>query len=182
MKVADFMTHRVITVAADATVATAARLMLDNRVSGLPVIDGAGRVVGMVTEHDLLRGRRNHGQRPGPHWMQLMIDQAELPEQIERFRARKVEEVMTPEPITVAPATAIEEACRLIEVNRIKRLPVLKDGRLIGIIARDDLLRAVGESVRTRPAAPPRDVSVDERMRALERQIWHERARRSKPF
>ena len=182
MKVADYMTRRVITVATDATVATAAHLMLDNRVSGLPVIDGTGRVVGMVTEHDLLRGRRNDGRPPGPHWMQLMIDGAELPEELERFQARKVEQVMTPDPIAVAPSTSIEEACRLIEENRIKRVPVLKDGQLIGIIARDDLVRAIGQSVKIRPPSPPRDVSVDERMRALERQIWHERARRSKPF
>jgi predicted transcriptional regulator len=99
-----------------------------------------------------------------------------------RFHDRKVNEVMTPNPATVAPASSLSEACRLIEDLGVKRLPVVKDGKLVGIIARADLVRALAQAVRRDAVATTRDVSMDERLRALERQIWRDRARGSKPL
>jgi CBS domain-containing protein len=180
MIVGNFMTHQVVTVAPDASIVEAAKLMLAHKVSGLPVVDAVGHVVGIVSEHDLLR-EMDDG-RHGPHWIQLMIEDAELPGKLARLHDRKVNEVMTPNPATVAPASSLSEACRLIEDLGVKRLPVVKDGKLVGIIARADLVRALAQAVRRDAVATTRDVSMDERLRAQERQIWRDRARGSKPL
>jgi len=182
MIVENFMTRRVATVTPDAPILEAARLMLVHRVSGLPVIDATGRVVGIVSEHDLLRHRDGGDEKQPAHWLQLMIEHPEKVGELAQFQNRKVSEVMTKNPITVAPATSLGEACRLIEDGGIKRLPVVQDGKLVGVIARADLVRALARAVERRPAAATADTSVEERLRSLERQIWSDRARVVRPF
>ncbi len=176
------MTRRVVTVAPDSPVLSAAKLMLEHKISGLPVVDAAGHVVGIVSEHDLLRRRDGDDGRQRPHWLQLMTEDAGLAGELAQFHDRKVSEVMTPHPVTVAAAASLEEACRLIEDRGIKRLPVVHDGKLVGIIARADLVRALARTIETAAPARTPDVSVDEQLRELERQIWHTRARGRKPF
>jgi CBS domain-containing protein len=178
VRIADFMTRQVITVAPDAPIVEAAKRMLDNKVSGLPVVDAAGQVVGIVSEHDLLRETGKHG----PHWLEMMIEGAALADETARFHDRKVSEVMTPHLITIAATSSLQEACRLIEDHGFKRLPVVENGKLIGIIARADLVRAFAQAAEDAGAAKVLDVSVDERQRELERQIWRDRARLSRPF
>jgi CBS domain-containing protein len=180
MIVADFMTRQVITVAPDSPVLAAAKLMLEHKVSGLPVVDTAGHLVGIVSEHDLLR-RRDGGMRR-PHWLQLMTERPGLAGELSQFQERKVSEVMTPDPLTVAATASLEVACRLIEDRGIKRLPVIQDDRLVGIIARADLVRALAKTMQSAAPVSTPDVSVDERLRELERQIWHSHARVRKPF
>ena len=180
MRIADFMTRRVVTVAPDASIVAAAKLMLDNKVSGLPVVDAAGHVVGIVSEHDLLR-ETDDGRR-GPHWLEMMIEGAALADESARFHDRKVNEVMTPHPVAIAATSSLREACRLIEDHGFKRLPVVENGKLVGIIARADLVRAFAQATENAGAAKVPDVSVDERQRELERQIWRERARQPRPF
>ena len=175
------MTRRVITIAPDSSIIEAAKLMLEHKVSGLPVIDAAHHVVGIVSEHDLLR-RRESDKGKQPHWLQLMIERAGLTDESAQFRQRKVNEVMTANPITVAPTSPLGEACRLIEERGIKRLPVVHNGELVGIIARADLVRAFAQTVESATATTMRDDSIDDRLRELERQIWRNRARGPKPF
>lgn len=182
MRVADFMTRRVVTVTPDTSILAAARLMLEHKISGLPVVDAAGRVVGIVSEHDLLRRREDGGLAKGPHWLELMIEARGLPDEAARFHDRKVSEVMTRNPITIAATSPLSEASRLIEDLGVKRLPVVQDGALVGIIARADLIWALAQSVERAHAATRRDVSVDARLAELERQVWRDRARSSKPF
>lgn len=179
MQIADFMTRRVMTVAPDASIVEAAERMLDNKVSGLPVVDAAGQVVGIISEHDLLL-ETNNGRR-GPHWLQLMIEGAKLTGEPARFHDRKVSEVMTPHPITVAATSSLKEACRLIEDHGIKRLPVVENGKLVGIIARADLVRAFAQAAEDAGAAKVPDVSVGEQQRELEREVWRDRERLSRP-
>ncbi len=147
MRVGDFMSTHVVTVRPDSPVRDAARLMLERNISGLPVVDTSGRVVGIVTEHDLLRSRTNVPGSQPPHWLQLMIERAEIAKESARFHEAKVEEVMTRDPLTVTDDTPIAEACRLIEKLGIKRLPVVRDGHLVGVVARADLVRALGIAV-----------------------------------
>ena len=175
MKVGDFMTRRVVTVPPDATILSAAQLMLEHKISGLPVVDDHGRIVGIVSEHDLLR-RHDDGMKR-PHWLQLMIGEAELAGESAGFHVRKVSEVMTRDPVTVAPAFPIGEACRLIEDRGIKRLPVVQDGMLVGIIARADLMRALTSAISIAANA---DAGVKARLMELERQFWLNRARSHK--
>jgi CBS domain-containing protein len=180
MTIGDFMSRRVIVVSPDTSIVGAAKLMLEHKVSGLPVLDAAGHVVGIVSEHDLLR--ETDDGRHGPHWLQLMIERAELADEAARFHDRKVKEVMTPNPITIAATSSLGEACRLIADRGIKRLPVVENGKLVGIIARTDLVRALAQATQNAGVATIPDVSVVEGQRELERQIWRSRARVTKPF
>ena len=181
MTVADFMTSKVVTVTPDISILAAARLMLEHRISGLPVVDDANHVVGIVSEHDLLRRHRPEGGTENPHWLALMTEAAGLGPEAARFRDEKVGTVMTRDVVTVAPETPLAQACRLIGDHGIKRLPVVRNGVLAGIIARADLVRAFARSIE-RPRAPVSDESVRARLIALERQNWRNRARSSKTF
>jgi len=181
MIVSDFMTRRVITIAPDSSTVEAAKLMMEHKVSGLPVIDAARHVVGIVSEHDLLR-RRESGKGKQSHWLRLMIERTGLTNESAQFHERKVNEVMTANPITIGPTSPLGEASRLIEERGIKRLPVVHNGELVGIIARADLVRALAQTVERATATAMRDDSIDDRLRELERQIWRNRARGPKPF
>ena len=98
-----------------------------------------------------------------------------------QFRTRTVNDVMTLDPVTVAASTSLREASRLIEYRGFKRLPVVENGKLVGIIARADLVRALAYG-RNGVAATTPDVSVTEQLRELERQNWRNRVRVMKPF
>ncbi len=95
MSVGEFMTARVVTIHPESPIAEAAQLMLDNDVSGLPVTDVAGNIVGIVTEHDLLRRHPNGSRSHPPHWLQFMINRLEMADESARFHDAKVAEVMT---------------------------------------------------------------------------------------
>ncbi|HWZ38125.1 MAG TPA: CBS domain-containing protein, partial [Bradyrhizobium sp.] len=99
-----------------------------------------------------------------------------------RLDARKVGDVMTRQLITIAPGASIAQACRLLHEHRLRRLPVVESDKLVGMIARADLVRAVAVSAEKASLAPMRDVSVDARLAELERQIWRNRARVVRPF
>jgi len=107
MKVKDFMTCQVVTVTPETSTLDAARLMLDHKISGLPVVSDGGRVVGIVSEHDLLR---DNVQTKRTQWLRLMIDRVDLADESGRLHERKVCEVMTPDLVTVAETASLEEA------------------------------------------------------------------------
>ncbi len=184
MIVGDFMARQVVTVAPDASILEAAKLMLEHKISGLPVVDQERHVVGIVSEHDLLRRRRNGDGTEGPHWLQLMIEKDGLPAEGPEFHGRKVKEVMTQNVVSVPASSSLGEACRLLDDLGVKRLPVVQDSKLVGVIARADLVRALAQGIEsaTAPRATATDVSVDQRLCELERQIWRSRARVSRPF
>lgn len=179
MKVKNFMTSEVVTVTPETSILDAARLMLDHQISGLPVVTDEGRVVGIISEHDLLRGGSNDVQSPLPHWLRLMIERANLADATARFQVRKVGDVMTPNPVTIAETASLEEAGRLIGDHDVKRLPVIRDGRLVGIIARADVVRAMIVAARKMTDAANRDEMAAARLLELERQSFLHRARRS---
>jgi CBS domain-containing protein len=180
MTVRDFMTRRVVTVAPDAPALVAAKLMLEHTISGLPVVDAEQHVVGIVSEHDLLR--QPDGGKRKPHWLQLMVEERGLAGETAGFRDRKVDDVMTPNPMMITASSSLEEACRLIADYGIKRLPVVENGKLVGIIARADLVRALAQARQKVRVTTIPDVSVEERQRQLEREIWRTRMRVTKPF
>jgi CBS domain-containing protein len=154
-----------------------ARQMLKRKISGLPVVDAAGCVVGIVSEHDLLRHRETEDGTKRPHWLQLIIERSGLADEAGRFNVRTVGNVMTPNPVTVTEATPLEEASRLIEEHGFKRLPVVRGRELVGIIARADLVQALTQAIRKAAEAAERDASFKARLIELERQALLHRTR-----
>jgi CBS domain-containing protein len=172
MKAADVMTRNVVAVAVDAPLIEAMRLMLQNRISGLPVLGHGGELVGVITESDLLRLDGGGARSPRPHWIELLIEPEHLPKDYASYHGRKVSEVMTASPVTIAQDAPLDEALRLMEVHRIKRLLVVRSGALVGVISRADLLHALSRAVRE--AGELAQSSERSRVHAarLESQLW----------
>ena len=139
MRASDVMTRHVITAGPDTSIVEAARLMLENRISGLPVLDGRGRLIGIVTEGDFLRRVETGTARHRSRWLEFLIGPGRLADEFVRSHGRKVEEVMTPDPRTVAEDTPLEDAVQLMERNNIKRVPVVRNDQLVGILSRANL-------------------------------------------
>ena len=142
MKAYDVMTWGVISVEADAPIMRAAQLMLENKVSGLPVLDANGSLVGIVTEGDFLRRGEIGTQRQRPRWLEFLIGPGRLAAEYVHACGRKVAEIMTPNPHSITGDTPLEEVVQLMEKYRIRRLPVLDDHQVIGIVSRANLMHA----------------------------------------
>jgi CBS domain-containing protein len=165
MKAADVMTSHVISAAPEDSVLRCVRLMLEYRISGLPVIDANGSLVGVVTEGDFLRRTETGTERKRPRWLEFITGPGRLADEYVRSHGRKAAEVMTPDPITVVEDTPVEEIVRLMEHRRIKRLPVLRAGKVVGIVSRANLLHAL--ATFGREAAPPAKDDLAIRARIL---------------
>jgi CBS domain-containing protein len=142
MNAVDVMTRKVVSTGPDAPVSEAIGLMLDHHISGLPVVNG-GVVVGMLTEGDLLQRSETHTERGRSPWLQFVRGPGGLAEDYVRTLGRKVGEVMSRPVVSVSEDSSLAQIVLLMERNRVKRLPVLRDGALVGIISRADLIRAL---------------------------------------
>jgi CBS domain-containing protein len=173
MNAADAMTRNVITVEEKAPIAKAVRLMLQHRISGVPVVDDAGRLVGIVTEGDLLRRAETGTERTRPRWLELLLGPSRLAADYVRTHGRKVGDVMTRDVVTADETTPLEQLVRIMEERRVKRVPVLRDGTLVGIVTRANLVRALAaEIVEARPGSLD-DAEIRDRLVAeLEKQRW----------
>jgi CBS domain-containing protein len=173
MKAKDVMTSPVISVEPDAAVLQAVRIMLQRRVSGLPVVDRAGRLVGIVTEGDFLRRAETGTQRRRPRWLEFLAGPGRLAQDYARAHARKVSEVMTPEPITVDEETPLEDIVRLMEKRQIKRIPVVCGNDIVGIVSRANLLHALASVAREAKPVEQSDEAIRAQLLAeLAKQSW----------
>jgi CBS domain-containing protein len=153
MIVAEIMTRDPVTVAPAASIADAAQLMLDRHISGLPVEAEDGALVGIVTEGDLLRRSETGTGRRRPRWLEFLVGPGRLASDYVDTHARKVGEVMTAEVVSVVPDAPLGSVVALMEQRHIKRVPVVAKGRLVGIVSRADLVRALLDSLRRTEAA-----------------------------
>jgi CBS domain-containing protein len=154
MIVADVMTRHVLSVAPDATIEDAAKLMLARGISGLFVVDAKGDLAGVVTEGDLLRRDELGTERYRPWWLRLLVSPGRQAADFTRTHGRRVKDVMTEEVVSVASDANLEEVVETMEKHRIKRVPVTEGGRVIGVVSRSDLLRAlVGRAREETPTA-----------------------------
>jgi len=173
MQVRDVMTPNVISIVPDATVLTAARTMLEHRISGLPVVDAADNLVGMVTEGDFLRRGEIGTERKRPKWLEFLIGPGRLASEYVHADGRRVDEVMTTDLITVSEDDALETVVELMERHRIKRLPVMRNGKMVGILSRANLMHALVSLAREAEAPPGDDAAIRERcLTAIARQPW----------
>ncbi len=162
MKASEIMTRQPVGVTSETTIAEAARLMLQHRISGLPVTNASGAMIGILTEGDLLRRAETGTGRHRPRWLELLLGPGRLAEEYVEAHARKVREVMTSELVSVAPDDPLESVVRLMEKRRIKRVPVIDGGKLVGIVSRADLVRALLQTLTQESAAPGRTPGDDE--------------------
>ena len=145
MRAMDVMTKEVLTVNADATVRSVAALLSERGISGVPVVDAANRVIGIVSEGDLLHraeiGTERRGKRRRSWWLHSLA--SDLAPEYVKSHGRSVADVMTREVISVSEATELADIAMLLETHGIKRVPVVNDGKLVGIISRANLVRAL---------------------------------------
>jgi CBS domain-containing protein len=166
MKAADVMTRNVISVGTAASVLEAIRLMLQNKISGLPVVDGEGLLVGMVTEGDFLRRAEVGTERKHSRWLEFLMGPGRLADEYVRSHGRKVGEIMSPDPVTITEDTPLDAVVRIMEEHRIKRLPVVRGRRVVGIVSRANLLHALASVARELPAGEQSDTEIRERILA----------------
>lgn len=173
MKVQDIMTRKVLSIEPTASVLQAVRSMLQNRISGLPVVDADETLVGIVTEGDFLRRTETTTEKRRPRWLQFIIGPGRLADEYVRTHSRKIADVMTPEPYTVTEDTNLEDVVQLMEKHRIKRLPVVRGKQLVGIVSRANLLHALASLAPTVPASSESDDKIRSSLQAeLEHQKW----------
>jgi CBS domain-containing protein len=154
MKASDIMVTDVITVQPDSTVEDVAALLLKHRISGVPVVDG-GRMVGIVSEGDLLRRAEAGTEHERSWWLQMLMGREVLAAEYTREHSRKVADLMTRDVITATPDTPVSEIAELLERNRIKRVPIVKDGKIVGLVSRANLLHALASLRKHAAAATP---------------------------
>lgn len=173
MRAHQIMTRSVITIAPEATILEAAKTMLQHHVSGLPVVDAAGTLVGIVSEGDFIRRSEIGTQRKRGRWLKFILGAGATATDYVRENGRRVSEVMTADPITVAEDAPLEEIVKAMETNGVKRLPVMKDGKLTGIVSRANLLQAVAGLAREIPDPTADDDHIRSRViAAIEKHDW----------
>ncbi len=159
MRAKDVMCSKVITIAAQGSVRDAARKLLEHRISALPVVDPEGHLVGVVSEGDLLRRTEIGTERKrGSWWLRMVTEEAAQAMDFVKSHAAKVSDVMTSPAISVSEDTDLNEIAEILEEKHIKRVPVVRDDALVGVVSRADLVRALATS---RPKRSEKTASGD---------------------
>ncbi len=143
MNAADVMVSKVISVGPDASVATIAATLLANRISAVPVIDDNSALLGIVSEGDLIHRVETGTEQPRAWWLEFFIGKEALAREFIKSHGRKAADVMTRPVITVKPDTPLGELASLLEKHRIKRVPVVEGGKIVGIVSRANLVQAL---------------------------------------
>ncbi len=151
MRADQIMTRKVITVTPDTTITDAANTMLQNHVSGLPVVDASGNVIGILSEGDFLRRAEIGTKRKRSQFLRFILGPGQAASDFVHEHGRKVSEIMTTEPMTITEDTPLDAIVTLMEKNKIKRLPVTRGDHLVGIVSRANLLQAVASLARDMP-------------------------------
>jgi CBS domain-containing protein len=176
MRAMDIMTSEVVTVGEDASVQQVAKLLAERGISAVPVVDSKNRVIGMVSEGDLLHRMETGTERRRSWWLDMMSSTAKLAGDYIKSHSGRVKDVMTKDVISVTETTPVADIAVMLEANRIKRVPVLRDGRLVGIVSRANLVRALAMTVDD-PSSRSEldDRSIREKLLAeLKAQKWAE--------
>jgi CBS domain-containing protein len=163
MRAEDVMTTDVVTVAPETSVQDLAALLANHGISGVPVVDAANNLVGLVSEGDLLHrtetGTERRTQRRRVRWLDAFESDRDAARDYVRSHGRTVRDVMTRDVITVTETTELDEVANLLETKRVKRVPVVRNGKVIGIVSRANLVRALA----TTKIPPATDTDTDDR-------------------
>lgn len=173
MQASDIMTTEVVTVSQDAVIRDVAKMMFERQISAMPVVDAGGKLVGIISEGDLLRRAELKTERQRPWWLEALAGNAELAKEFVHAHSRKVADVMTRDVVTASPDMPLAAIADLLEQKHIKRVPVVSGGKLVGIVSRANLLHALA-SLREEPAGKAQtDAQIREQvMTAFHDQPW----------
>ena len=173
MKAKDVMTSTVISVQPGATILQAARQMLQHHISGLPVIDNSGDIVGILSEGDFLRRREAGTQRRRSRWLEFLMGPGKLAVEYAHSHGSKVSEVMTTDVHTVTEDTDLEDIVEIMERRRIKRVPVMCGKKVVGMVTRSNLMHAMVSLARTEPRSAKNDAAIRETLLAeMQKESW----------
>jgi CBS domain-containing protein len=163
----DLMTRDVVVVHPETSLLEAVQLMAAHKISGVPVVDADGTIVGMVSEGDLVRWHEGYTERQA-RWLDMLADGFELaPAFLNGIREqkRKVHNIMTRGAVTVTEEIAARDVAHLMYEKNIKRVPVVRDGKLVGIVARSDLVRALATKLDEKSEQPVPFQTINEALR-----------------
>jgi CBS domain-containing protein len=173
MRAHQIITRPVITVTPETTIVEAANTMLKRRVSGLPVVSTTGKLVGIISEGDFIRRSEIGTGRKRGRFLKFILGSGKAATDFVHEHGGKVGEIMTSEPLTITEDTDLEQIVRLMERNSVKRLPVMRGGKVVGIVTRANLLQAVASLASDFPDPTPDDDHIRNRViDTLSRQDW----------
>lgn len=173
MRAHQIMTRSVISVTPDTSILEAAAIMLKRHVSGLPVVDAAGKLVGIVSEGDFIRRSEIGTQRKRGRWLKFILGPGKSASDFVHEHGRKVSEVMTTSPLTITEDAALAEIVDIMERHNVKRLPVVNGDKIVGIVSRANLLQAVASLAREVPDPTADDDHIRKRIvNTLEQNEW----------
>ncbi len=173
----EVMSANPIVVSATMPIEDCARLLLEKRISAMPVVDAAGVVIGIVSEGDLIRRREAGTERRYSWWLELVSDPQTMARDFVKSGGHKVSDVMTRQVVSVTEDTPLAAIAGILEKHHIKRVPVVREGKLVGIVSRADLVRALllGRPVPAAGAASDADIR-DHFLARLDKEPWGPRS------
>jgi CBS domain-containing protein len=172
MMASDVMVSPVVTVKPSASVKEVAKLLLERHISGVPVVDDQNKVVGIVSEGDLLHRAETGTERRRSWWLLGFAGETTLPEEYVKAHAHRVADVMSTRVISATPETPLREVAELLQANSIKRVPIEKNGQLVGIVSRANLVQVVAAD-RISVEIPVSDANIRQGLLAhLRQQSW----------
>jgi CBS-domain-containing membrane protein len=172
MKARDVMVAPVITASPNASVKSVAETFVRHQISAVPVVDDKGKLLGMISEGDLLHRAEAGTEKQRPWWLRAFVGPDTLANEYVKAHARKVADAMTRQVVTASPETPLHEVAALLEKHSVKRVPIVENGQLVGIVSRANLVQAVA-SAGTGLQIPLSDSTIRDKLLAhLKTQNW----------
>jgi CBS-domain-containing membrane protein len=174
MKAADVMVSNVVTTTPEASVQEVAALLLKNRISAVPVVTRDGKLVGIISEGDLIHRKETGTEHHRSWWMQLLLGRTPLAAEYVKAHSHKVSDVMTRDVVTAKPDTPLRDVAALLEKHGIKRVPILHNGKLVGIVSRANLVQALATHIApVQTSTAVDDLTIREEVMArLDGKVW----------
>ena len=173
MKAQDVMVRNVLTVGPDTSVADAVAMLVKHDISALPVVNPDGSLIGILSEADLLEREELGAEHHYPWWIESLMPASKLAERFAKAHGKRVSEVMSTNVIFASEDTPVSEIAALLETHRIKRVPIINDGKIVGIVSRSNLMQALASCKLVEPKSKTdRSIRLELLDRLRQQQRW----------